>query len=788
MKIKLSTKVALGSFVVAGIGVLIFALLSYSQITKYFHDNILRHISVDVENNANDIQASIKNITHDVLMLSKSENIAGVIRASQNRFEYDAVENLKLKDWKERVEKTFITYIEQNRAYFQVRLIGVSESGKEIVRVDDKEGTLKIIKKDKLQSKGNRYYFKDTIALKEGEVFISKIDLNKERGSIIFPIVPTIRVATPIYDSENRLFGIIIINAKANTLFSIHKYKNLKGNSIYLTNSDGYYLFHDNTEKTFGFEFGKNYKIQNDFSVQKLFSEDIDHISHYGEDNVAFYAKKIKLGDTFIVLARSASDIFLKEQSTAYVQKMFTYILIVTAMIAVFSMILTRLLTKPIHVLSQRAKLLAQSKGNHQVNFKDIQTNDEIGELAESMEYMVTTILNSKAELEKLAARLEADVIKRTKDQEILLSIFDKGDAVLFKWNNDEAWSISSVSHSVEKLLGYRDREFLSQDVVYMECIHEEDLDRVTQELKDAISSHSYFFQHKPYRLITKEKEIKWVNDYTIIVRDEKSDEITHFIGYLTDITTLVELNDQLEKKVASGISKLRERDELLAQQSKLASMGEMIGAIAHQWRQPLNEIGIAIQNLRYDYEDGLIDKEFLDSFIEKNKEVIKFMSTTIDDFRNFYRVDKTKELFDVREAINTTLSLQMAQLVNHNISVFISGESFKINGFKNEFLQVILNLVNNAKDALLQKGVEDAKIEIVLEDKVIKIRDNAGGIPDEIVERIFEPYFTTKEQGKGTGMGLYMSKMIIEENMDARLSVRNTETGAEFRMDFNEK
>ena len=788
MKIKLSTKVALGSFVVAGVGVIIFALLSYSQITQYFQENILRQISVDVENNANDIKASVQDITNDVLMLSKSENVKGVIRASQNKFDYDAVENLKLKDWKERVEKTFITYMEQNRAYFQMRLIGVGESGKEIVRVDNKEGTLKIVENGKLQSKGSRYYFKDTIALQEGKLFISKIDLNKERGTIIFPIVPTIRVATPIYDAQNRLFGIIIINAKADILFSLHKYKNLKGNSVYLANSDGYYLFHDNIEKTFGFEFGKDYRLQNDFDTQQIFNKNKEYISSYTEDNIAFYAKKIKVGDSFIVLARSASDLFLKEQSSAYEQKMFTYILIVTAMIAIFSMILTRLLTSPISTLSERAKLMAQSGDDSRINFKDIKTNDEIGELAESMDSMVTTILSSKEELEKLTVSLEEDVVQRTKDQEILLSIFDKGDAVLFKWNNDKQWSISSVSHSVKKLLGYRDREFLSQDVVYAECIHEEDISRVTQEVEDAISSHSYFLQHKPYRLLTKEKKIKWVNDYTIIVRDEKSDKITHFIGYLTDITALVELNDELEKKVESGISKLRERDELLAQQSKLASMGEMIGAIAHQWRQPLNEIGIAIQNLKYDYEDGLVDKEFLDDFIQKNKEIVKFMSTTIDDFRNFYRVDKTKELFDVREAINSTLSLQMAQLANHNISVSISGESFEVNGFKNEFLQVILNIINNAKDALLENEIEDAKITILLEEKIIKIRDNAGGIPDEILERIFEPYFTTKEQGKGTGMGLYMSKMIIEENMDAELSVANSAIGAEFRMDFHEK
>ena len=162
-------------------------------------------------------------------------------------------------------------------------------------------------------------------------------------------------------------------------------------------------------------------------------------------------------------------------------------------------------------------------------------------------------------------------------------------------------------------------------------------------------------------------------------------------------------------------------------------------------------------------------------------------MSSTIDDFRNFYRVDKTIELFDVRDAINKTLSLQMAQLTNHNINIFIDGKSFEVDGLRNEFLQVILNIINNAKDALLEKNIDNASITIELLDKSITIRDNAGGIPDEILKRVFEPYFTTKEQGKGTGMGLYMSKMIIEENMKAKLSVSNVDGGAEFKMDFNE-
>ena len=246
-------------------------------------------------------------------------------------------------------------------------------------------------------------------------------------------------------------------------------------------------------------------------------------------------------------------------------------------------------------------------------------------------------------------------------------------------------------------------------------------------------------------------------------------------------------LNENLEHIVKEKTDENIKQLETLQQQNKLASMGEMIGAIAHQWRQPLNEIGIAIQNLKYDYKDGLITEEYLNDFIESTKKIIKFMSDTIDDFRNFYRVEKTKERFNAKDAVQRVLSIQKAQLINNNIEVILIGEGFEIYGYKNELQQVILNLLNNAKDILLQNQVKDARITIELKNKTIYLRDNGGGIPSEIINRIFEPYFTTKEQGKGTGMGLYMSKMIIEENIDAKLDVRNTPEGAEFRINFND-
>jgi signal transduction histidine kinase len=252
------------------------------------------------------------------------------------------------------------------------------------------------------------------------------------------------------------------------------------------------------------------------------------------------------------------------------------------------------------------------------------------------------------------------------------------------------------------------------------------------------------------------------------------SDEIAN-LEHSIDLLTIA-----LEQKL--------QKDQLLQQQSKLASMGEMIGAIAHQWRQPLNALNINIQNLEEDFEEGLIDQEFIEEFMTKNRNIIEFMSKTIDDFRNFFRIDKEKQHFFVEEVISDVLSIQSAQLKNHNISIEVSGDDFSIDGYKSEFGQVLLNIINNSKDAIVQNNIENGYIKIKLHNHQIDIIDNGGGIPQDIIERIYEPYFTTKEQGKGTGMGLYMSKMIIEGNMGGRMKASSNENLAIISIIFEGK
>jgi PAS domain S-box-containing protein len=233
----------------------------------------------------------------------------------------------------------------------------------------------------------------------------------------------------------------------------------------------------------------------------------------------------------------------------------------------------------------------------------------------------------------------------------------------------------------------------------------------------------------------------------------------------------------------------LREKEQMLIHQSRQAAMGEMVGNIAHQWRQPLNALGLMIQQLSFFYDSGEFTREFLDNSISSSMELIKHMSRTIDDFRNYFRPDKEKIEFKVREAIANTLSLLEGNLQNPQISVEIAAKDDPIiYGYPNEFAQVLLNILTNARDAFVEQETDNPRVTITISSEdgraVVTVADNAGGIAEGIMGKIFDPYFTTKGPQRGTGVGLFMSKTIIENNMGGTLTVRNIGNGAEFRIE----
>ena len=248
----------------------------------------------------------------------------------------------------------------------------------------------------------------------------------------------------------------------------------------------------------------------------------------------------------------------------------------------------------------------------------------------------------------------------------------------------------------------------------------------------------------------------------------------------------LEKLNKNLDIKIKDEIEKRIQQESILVQQSRLAATGEMIGNIAHQWRQPLSLITTCATGIKLEKEFGISTEE---NELEKLNTIVQssnYLSKTIDDFRNFFKPNKEKISFSIEEMLEQSITLVAASFNFHYITINKElKEIEKVYGFPNEFSQAILNVLANAKDALIEKNIENPFVSIkICENKkfgILEIEDNAGGISPDILTKIFDPYFTTKHKNQGTGIGLYMSKMIIEKNMNGNLSVENTSNGAKF-------
>ncbi|RXJ99892.1 hypothetical protein CRV02_11015 [Arcobacter sp. CECT 8989] len=269
--------------------------------------------------------------------------------------------------------------------------------------------------------------------------------------------------------------------------------------------------------------------------------------------------------------------------------------------------------------------------------------------------------------------------------------------------------------------------------------------------------------------LITKEGEII---PAIIRIKDIKEHNNTYKMVFIQDLTDL------------------KEKESLLIEQSRMAAMGEMISMIAHQWRQPLSSIGTAVSNLKLRINMKNYDETTFNKKLDDVENYLEYMSTTIDDFRNFFKKDRDKELTNIPYITNIAVEMLYEAFEKNSVKIE-NKNSVKLDNiflYKNELLQVVINILTNAKDAFNDKQ-NKADNKIVIEYKESKkvqkiiISDNAGGIPENIIDKVFDPYFSTKDNKNGTGIGLYMCKTIIEKHFQGKIQVSNKKDGACFEI-----
>jgi len=370
-------------------------------------------------------------------------------------------------------------------------------------------------------------------------------------------------------------------------------------------------------------------------------------------------------------------------------------------------------------------------------------------------------------------------------------TIFDKSsDGIVIIANN----KMIECNETAIKMFGYDDEmeNFLSTSLHKLMPEQQPDsqnsMRKMLQMLKKA-KQHTITFEWFHSK---KNGDYFWV-EITLTPMTINRQDIIH--GIWRDIShrkaieeKLKVLNLTLEERVKNEVTKNREKEQQIIQQSRLAQMGEMISMIAHQWRQPLAAISSSSASLQIKAQLGKADAE---TVIQKAQNIARYsqhLSSTIDDFRDFFKPTKEKSEVTYTKVVESVLDIVGTSIINKNIEILKelnTEDSFTTN--ENELKQVILNLIKNAEDILLEKKVSDPFIKLSTyshDNKyILEISDNGGGIPNEIFHKIFDPYFSTKSEKNGTGLGLYMSKLIIEEHCQGKLKVKNTKDGAQFQI-----
>lgn len=373
-------------------------------------------------------------------------------------------------------------------------------------------------------------------------------------------------------------------------------------------------------------------------------------------------------------------------------------------------------------------------------------------------------------------------ISKELKDVELLV---DVGRIVIFKWENDDDLTIDYVSKSITSY-GYSKEQLEEQRLKYFDFVHKDDIPKLKNIIESAIIKKLSSFSIS-YRVMESNGAIRWVYNRTILLKDHFGN-VTHLYGYINDITQMKMNEEELKLRVNYEVERNIEKDRILVHQTKLASMGEMLGSIAHQWRQPLNNISLLIHFIRDNFSNKKFTQEDMNESIGSVKIQIDYMSQTIDDFRNFYQPAKDKNSFFIKEAIQNSAKIVDTQFERENIELEIKGEAIELFSYENEFMQVIVNILNNAKDAAIEKRKNtsfNAKVSIdirkVNNNAIIDISNNCGTVSNKVLSRMFEPYFTTKFENQGTGIGLYMSKTIIEKNMHGKIGAKIIKDGLNF-------
>ena len=477
-------------------------------------------------------------------------------------------------------------------------------------------------------------------------------------------------------------------------------------------------------------------------------------------DNLVDTISSIKVEDRTIGYTRTLIDeSSLTKEIDIITKQALLYIILAIFLGAFFAWLAVRRITEKLNLVVEASEKI--SKRDFNVNIPIAGSDDELTKMIKAFNIMSSSI---------------DGYIKEQKDSESRL-LEAQEIAHIGNWELDLKTSKMLWSPEIYRIYNKDEKTYFPTLENYLHNLDEENRKIIADGINTLINEKKKISVEIKYNL-DKDK-VKYVR-VTGIPNYDKDGNIYKITGTTQDIT------QHKEDEIA-----LKLRDNQLLVQSRLAQMGEMISMIAHQWRQPLSAITATTMNLKVDIELGSLSKEELEKDLKEGLDAVdsyvQNLSTTIDDFRNFYKSGKKFTHSTIDSVLEKALKVIKVSLENDKIDVILESNSRnEIDILDGEFMQVILNILKNSQDNFREKDIENPTIKIITYDNGLQICDNGGGIPENIIDKIFNPYFSTKEEQNGTGLGLYMSKIIIQDHHHGVLEAKNTDEGVCLKIEIN--
>ena len=793
-------------------------------------------------------EATKKSKEREAIAKSFLNNAQFTLINIKNLPEFDSfLENQNNKD---EIQKLFLYFAQLKPNIMQIRYI--NKDGKEIIRIDrDRiDQAAYIIKDENLQDKSKRDYFLNAKTMEKNKVQFSALDLNIEHGKIEIPFKSTIRAMMAV--SKNDTFdGMLIINYFADDV--LKRLTNAVSYDIIIFDKDGYIIAHNDETKNWGKfqekkyhiaqELDENYKkvfqnghvktdtflarkldlpLRGEYYMALTFSEVMDQqIREYKQSEYLFEIIFVGICSLILSLIISryfSSVLFDLDHLEKILKKL--QISTKTSKIGFYEYDYT---TKTFKCSPEIYELLGLEKEDKPLSkelflsFFDPQSVEHFERILDGKEHSLEElsfeckILNSGLEYKYIDHKAEY-VTQESSKKYLLGSLYDITVMINNQMKLEEQMQYNkSVLNAQSSMIivtnGEKSYEQNQNLLDFFMCENIKDFEEKYGCICDTFIQEEGFLQKEQngqtwIDVLTTQRDVQHlvkikdiynkIHVFDVVCSKERLKDQFYVVTF-NDITPLYWLQNNLELEVKNKTRELSRKDSIINEQSKLAQMGSMIANIAHQWKQPLSVISTTASGIGIRYKMGVnIDKQEIVQDMDDIVERVNYLADNINTFRNFLKDDKKYKNLVLQDEIQTALNISSLMLTDNGIEL-INNIDYKnkieLMLVSGELPEVIINILNNAKDALIENFIENPWVKLDMfrqDDKVtITIEDNGGGIPENIISKIFDEYFTTKPDNQGTGLGLHMSKRIIEESLGGHIYVHNTPNGAKFNIEF---